>query len=221
MKLNLTSVALIAIIIGLSLFGTRQCSERRSYKKQFEGAAASYERCLENSTLSEYALVDYHTKKESKIRDSLNYYKNKSESYLTKVYKLNTRIRSYEAHIRTLSDSIGKLSPETSLGYLDANFVPGGNDVIITENQVKDIHIMDLTRLDQKEIIISQEESIDLLDKSLGECMSGLSLSVKELTSCQTDNLKKDLKIKSQKRKVRNRTLFGGIMTGLLVVAVL
>jgi len=216
-NINLTTVLTSILLIATFSWGVRQCSDKRDLKK----VAFSYEKCLQESTMSEYKLTQYHKAKEKVIRDSLIYYKDKTDSYRQQANQNKARIRAYKSHIETLSDSITKLSPEISLGYLNANFIPGGEEVMITEDQVKGIHEMDLVRIDQDSIISNQGTMVELLDNSLEECMKGSYLAVTQLDECQVDNVRKDLKIRSQKRKVFNRTLFGGVMTGLLIIAVL
>lgn len=206
-QLNLNNIAAALAILSLSVFSVRQCSDKVTYRKQFE------EQLSENIKLKS----DMKGLKASH-NDSILAYQSKLSS-LRKEKESSTS--SYKAYIKTLHSKIDKLSIEESKAFIDSVYVPTGEEVVITGGQVKDIHVAELKRLKCEEQIEVYDNFIFELDKAYGNSIKESKRLNGELSVCEASIKEKDVKIKTLKRKVRGRTLFGGASAALLILVLL
>jgi hypothetical protein len=205
MKVNLNNIVLSLLLIIAVLLYFNKRRELKDLKMYCSSKAEYYE-----SKLSD--VVRYHTKKEKLLRDSLSFYKNKIPILLESNKRKVTNLKNKQ---KELKDSIINLSIGESIKYLDSNFVPIGEDeVLVHESQVKEIHASDIECKEVKFINDFQQDIIHELDKAYSNCS--------KYNEVLENNLEKSEGAqKALKRKKNNRTIYGIVVTSLLVLVVI
>lgn len=210
-EINLNNILFLIVLTILGVWGVRQFLEKRDLKKELNNKT---EELLETKKTSE----DLLTKSEKKMLDSIDYYKETVE-YL--VSKTNALKRTLKARELVLMDSIYKLSTSASIDFLDSLFTPGGDDVSITENQIKDIHVSEI-KLRELELTAGfQQNVIRELDAAYGNCLSSMDVIQEDLDQCISNGEQKDSNIKSLRKKVWGSRIVGVAGIALAVLAVL